>query len=66
MFNIDNGKFKNDNYNNVIKKSKRRLFKSQSPISLMTESDAKDIYNLTHGLNSITEPQLAIRKKGMI
>lgn len=65
MFKTDGGKFPHMNYNRVIKVSRKRLNKDNSPVSILTESDARVIYNITQDMNNISQPELVIKKKGI-
>jgi len=65
-YTLDGGKFPRINYNRVVRVSRQRLVNDRSPVSIMTLQDAKGIYNLTQNLNGIGEPQLALKKRGML
>ena len=58
-FHLDKGKFPSMNYNRVIKRA-QRVDHSMNPT--ITQPQVMGMYNVMQDVNSLTEPQLAIRK----
>lgn len=58
MFRLDSGKFPKVNYNRVLAKARN----AQSFNPSVTQANVMGMYRVSQDMNSLREPQLAIRK----
>jgi len=61
-FNLDNGKFPHMNYNRVVKKSRKQLYRNR-PDAPMSMREAHMMWKIAQDVNSVNEPQLAIKRR---
>lgn len=61
-FNLDNGKFPHMNYNRVLKNSRKQAIRNR-PDAPMTLREAQMMWKIAQDVNSVNEPQLAIKRR---
>jgi hypothetical protein len=61
-FKLDSGKFPHMNYNRVVQKSRRQACRNR-PDTPMSMGEAKMMWKIAQDVNSVNEPQLAIKKR---
>ena len=59
-FKLDNGKFPGMNYNKVVARSRKRINQIR-PETPMTLREAQEMWKIAQDVNSVNEPQLAIK-----
>ena len=58
-FRLDKGKFPAINYNRVVRQSRKKLY--TPAVDSVDKPQAMGMYKIVQDMNSVTEPQLAIR-----
>jgi hypothetical protein len=61
-YKLDSGKFPHMNYNRVVRKSQRQSLRNR-PDTPMSMGEAKMMWKIAQDVNSVNEPQLAIKKR---
>jgi hypothetical protein len=59
-FRLDKGKFTSMNYNRVVQLSRRKLY--TPTVDSVDRPQAMEMYKIMQDMNSVTEPQLAIKR----
>jgi hypothetical protein len=61
-FKLDNGKFPHMNYNRVVQSSRKQALRNR-PDTPMSLREAQMMWKIAQDVNSVNEPQLAIKKR---
>jgi hypothetical protein len=61
-FKLDNGKFPHMNYNRVVQKSRMQATRNRPDVP-MSLREAQMMWKISQDVNSVNEPQLAIKGK---
>ena len=61
-FKLDSGKFPHMNYNRVVQKSRRQATRNR-PDTPMSLREAQMMWKIAQDVNSVNEPQIAIKKR---
>ena len=62
-FGLDSGKFPQMNYNRVIARAKRVVRPNRKAGFVITRQQVMGMYNVAQDMNSLVEPQLALKGK---
>jgi hypothetical protein len=61
-FRLDSGRFPHMNYNRVVKRSQRQSVRNR-PDTPMSMGEAKMMWKIAQDVNSVNEPQIAIKTR---